>query len=344
VVERIQTHQHAKFCQNWSIGCEYIKIFRLFKMAAAAVLDFQNYEFLFAAGISGPRRIIVSNFVTIARSIVEILWFFEFSRWPPPPSWIFEIGKFYWLLRSRGWIRISLPNFVKIGQSVAKIIRFFDFSRWWPSPSWIFKIVNFYLLTVSGGVSRITLPNIVKIGRFFVEILRLFEFSRWPPPPSWMFEIAKFYSLLGSWVAAAILYCGNREFLFAANTCRAQTHQCSEFRQNRSFRCGDIAFFRIFKMAAAAILDFWNREILLVVVVQSMETHHHAQFRQNRSIGCKGIKIFLIFQDGGRRHLGFSKSWIFICWRSLEGSVTSLYQTLSKSVASLRRYCDYSNF
>jgi len=69
----------------------------------------------------GPRHITVPNFVTIGRYIAEILRFFEFSRWPPPPSWIFEIAKFYWLLGSRVARRIFMPNFVKIGQSVTKI-------------------------------------------------------------------------------------------------------------------------------------------------------------------------------------------------------------------------------
>ena len=77
----------------------------------------------------GPRHITVPNFVTIGRSVAEILQFFEFSRWPPPPSWIFEIAKFYWLLGSRGTRRIFMPNFVKIGQSIAKILRFFRFFK-----------------------------------------------------------------------------------------------------------------------------------------------------------------------------------------------------------------------
>jgi len=47
----VETHQRAKFRQNWSIGCEYIKIFRFFTMAAVAILDFRNHEFLFADGI-----------------------------------------------------------------------------------------------------------------------------------------------------------------------------------------------------------------------------------------------------------------------------------------------------
>jgi len=126
-----------------------------------------------------------------------ILQFFEFSRWPPPPSWIFKIGKFYWLFRSRGSRRICVPNFVKIGQSVAKILRFFDFSRWWLPPSWTFKFVKCYWLTVSGEPRRITVPNFVKID-CSVAILQFLEFSRWPPQPSWIYEIAKFYWLLRS--------------------------------------------------------------------------------------------------------------------------------------------------
>ena len=66
------------------------------------------------------------------RFVAEILRFFEFSKWPPPPSWIFEITKFYWLLGQRGSRCISMPNFVKISKSVAKILIFFAFSRWQP--------------------------------------------------------------------------------------------------------------------------------------------------------------------------------------------------------------------
>jgi len=128
--------QHEKFCQNQSIGWEDIKIFRFFKMAAAAILDCRIRKILMADAVatfywlpvSGePRRITVPNFVKIGGSVAEILRFFDFSRWPLPPACIFEIAKFYLLLRSRGWRRISMPNFVKIGQSVAKILRFFRF-------------------------------------------------------------------------------------------------------------------------------------------------------------------------------------------------------------------------
>ena len=146
-VQRLETHQLAKFCQNRSIDCEDIKIFRFFKMAASAILYilyFRNREFLFAVNICRARGINVTNFVIIGRSVAEILHFFECSRWPLPPSWIFEIAKFYSLLGS--WVarRISVPSFVKTSQSVAKILRFYDFSRRRQLPSWIFEIVNFY--------------------------------------------------------------------------------------------------------------------------------------------------------------------------------------------------------
>jgi len=48
-------HQRAKFCQNRSIGCEDIKIFRFFDMAAAAILDFQICEILLADGVWGAQ-------------------------------------------------------------------------------------------------------------------------------------------------------------------------------------------------------------------------------------------------------------------------------------------------
>jgi len=101
------------------------------------------------------------------------------------------------------------------------------------------------------------------------------------------------------------LYFWNSEFLFAAGICGSQTHHCTKFRQNCSFRRRDITIFRIFKMAAAAILDFWNRKTLLVTGVQSLETHQHANFCQNRSIGCEDIKIFQFFKMAAVRHLGF---------------------------------------
>jgi len=49
-VQRIETHEHVKFRQNWSFGCGDMKIFRFFKMAAGRHLGF-------LWGIFGPRTV-----------------------------------------------------------------------------------------------------------------------------------------------------------------------------------------------------------------------------------------------------------------------------------------------
>jgi len=73
-------------------------------MAAATILDFQNSQILLAGGFygvkmhmgsKGPSCITLPNFMKVCQSVVELLRFFAFSRWRPPPSWILEILKFY---------------------------------------------------------------------------------------------------------------------------------------------------------------------------------------------------------------------------------------------------------
>jgi len=171
-------------------------------MAAATILDSRIREILIADAVWRSRPITVPNFVKNCRSVTEILRFFEFLRWLPPPSWIFEIAKFYWLLGWRGSRRISVPYFVKIGQSFAKILRCFDFSRWRPPSSWIVEFAKFYWLTVLGGAIRITVPNFVKIVFFCGDIA--------------IFQIFK--------MAAAILDFWNREILLAIGLERFETH------------------------------------------------------------------------------------------------------------------------
>jgi len=50
-VARVETHHHAKFCQNQSISRKDIKIFRFFMMAAAAILDCRIHKILLAVGV-----------------------------------------------------------------------------------------------------------------------------------------------------------------------------------------------------------------------------------------------------------------------------------------------------
>ena len=116
-------------------------------MAANAILDFQIREISLADSVWGARLIIVLNVVKISLSVVEILPFFEFSRWPPLPALIFEITKFYWLMRSRG-SRLKFRQNRSIGCNDIKIFRFFKMAV---PPSWIVEFGKFYWLTVSGG-------------------------------------------------------------------------------------------------------------------------------------------------------------------------------------------------
>ena len=119
--------------RNRSIGCEDIKIFRFFKMVAAAILYFRNSEFLFAVSIWRAQM----HHCTIFRQNrsfrcgdIAIFQIFNMAVAAILDFWNREILLDF---GSRRWSHISMSNFVKVGQSVAKILRFFDFSRWRPS-------------------------------------------------------------------------------------------------------------------------------------------------------------------------------------------------------------------
>jgi len=168
------------------------------------------------------------------------------------------------------------------------------------------------------------MSNFGKIGQSVTKILRFFNFSQWRTPPSWIFKFVKFH-----WQTVS----GRHRLIIVLNVVKIG-RLIVEILQ----------FFEFSKWPLPLSWIFWNREILLAIRLGRFETHQQAKFCQNWSIGCKDTKILSIFQGGGRRHLGFAKSWIFICSRYLEGPGASLYQILSKSVVPLRRYCYFSNF
>jgi len=134
-MERIKTHQHAKFCQNRSVNCEDIKIFLDFsrwRPLQSWIVEFTKFYWLPES--EGPRRITVPNFVKIGRSVVAILWFFDLSRWPLPPSCIFEIAKFYWSLEGG-----DAPSCHISSKSVNQLRRYYNLSIFQDGghpPSW----------------------------------------------------------------------------------------------------------------------------------------------------------------------------------------------------------------
>jgi len=173
----------------------------------------------------------LSHAVKIGRSIAEMLQFFVFSRWPPPPSWFVEIAKFYWLFGWRGLRRIFVPNFVKIGQLVAKILRFLKFSRWQPPPSWIVEFTKFYWLSVCGGAICIIVPNFVKIGQSVAKILRFFDFSRWRP--SAILDLFGVYLDHQHWVFGGLHHTAKFGYDRCSSFYKPHAHRCPQRRQRQ---------------------------------------------------------------------------------------------------------------
>ena len=60
-------------------------------------------------------------------------------------------------------------------------------------------------------------------------------------------------------------------------------------------------------MAAVRHLGFVKFKFLTVGEVKRPILHQRTRFRKELSYRYGDIVIFVIFQDGGRRHLGFSK-------------------------------------
>ena len=137
-------------------------------------------KFYWLLGSSGRRRISMPNFVKIGQSVAKILRFFDFSRWRPSPSWMFEIVNFYMLAVFGGLSRITVPNIVKIGRFFAAILRLFEFSRWPPPPFWIFEIAKFYWSLGSRGSRRIFVPNFYQNRSLrcgYIAIIRIFKMA-----------------------------------------------------------------------------------------------------------------------------------------------------------------------
>ena len=104
-------------------------------------------------------------------------------------------------------------------------------------------------------------------------------------PPSWIFQ--KF------------------EILTARTLLRAKMCHLAKFREDRSNRSGDMADFRLFKMAAATILDFGNFKFLTVVTLKRVELRLRAKFCRNRSNRSCDMAIFQFFKMATVRHLGY---------------------------------------
>jgi len=117
---------------------------------------------------------------------------------------------------------------------------------------------------------------------------------------------------------------------------RASPCQISSKSVKRLQRYGDLT---VYKMAAVRHLGFVKFGFFLAVgEVKRPILHQLTKFRKDRPNRCGDIAIFVIFQDGGRRHLGFSKIRNFNSRSAVRAQYASLYQISSKSVKRLQRY------
>ena len=72
--------------------------------------------------------------------------------------------------------------------------------------------------------------------------------------------------------------------------------------------------------------------------------HHRAKFAKIDQTVAEISRFFCNFQDGGRRHLGFSKIRNFNGQSSVRGQYASPSQISSKSVKPLQKYGDLTVF
>jgi len=121
-------------------------------------------------------------------------------------------------------------------------------------------------------------------------------------------------------------------------------HHRAKFNQNRSKGCRDMVIRWFSEWRPPAILDLWNSNFLTVGAVKKPILHQRTKFRKNQSNRFGDIAIFVISQDGGRRHLGFSKIRNFNVWSAARVKHASSRQISSKSVERSQTYGDFTLF
>ena len=122
----------------------------IFSMAAAAILNYKNFNFCHQAVIGFNIWCSIPSFIKIGRFFTEIYRFNHFQNDGRPPPWILKICSFCHAARIDMPFCFLIQNFAEIGQSVDELWPKTRFSRWRPPPSWIIKISIFGHVAVIG--------------------------------------------------------------------------------------------------------------------------------------------------------------------------------------------------
>ena len=77
-VKRPILHQRTKFGKDRSNRYGDIAIFVIFKMAAAAILNFQKFKILTVDPLYGPMCVTTPNFIKIGQTVADIWRFYGF--------------------------------------------------------------------------------------------------------------------------------------------------------------------------------------------------------------------------------------------------------------------------
>jgi len=175
---------HTKFRWNRTIGRWVMAKKAIFKMAAAAILNFKNSRWrpppswILKISIFSHVTVIgfniccsVSNFIKIAQFFTEIWWFSDLQNGGRPPSWILKICRFYHVALVDIPFCFHVQNFAEIGESVDELWPKNRFWRWRPPPSWILKISIFGHVTDMGFNICCSVPNFIKIAQFLANSL-----------------------------------------------------------------------------------------------------------------------------------------------------------------------------
>ena len=83
----------TKFREDWSNRSGDMADFRFFKMAAAAILDYQKWEILTARTLWRAKMRHHTKFCADWSNRCGDMAVYNFSRWRRPPSWIFKSSK-----------------------------------------------------------------------------------------------------------------------------------------------------------------------------------------------------------------------------------------------------------